>query len=69
VLVGYFTLNGLRIQVIFKMSLSSKICGQYTVRDAQAADAQEVAFVHLTAWKSHYQGIIAQPYLEIAYRF
>lgn len=40
------------------------ILRDYEIREAQRADAEEIAFVHLTTWKTNYKGIIAQAYLD-----
>lgn len=36
----------------------------YDIREAQANDAEEIAFVHWDSWKTSYKGIIEQSYLD-----
>jgi L-amino acid N-acyltransferase YncA len=35
-----------------------------TIRQATAADAREIARVHVASWKTTYQGIVPQDYLD-----
>jgi len=36
----------------------------YEIREARKTDAEDIAYVHLTTWKTNYKGIIAQAYLD-----
>jgi ribosomal protein S18 acetylase RimI-like enzyme len=46
------------------MTKHLKIPPGYEIREARMSDAQDIAYVHVTTWKTSYKGIVEQTYLD-----